>query len=326
MTPNLFSVLGVSPALGRGFRWEEAVEGGPAVTILSHAFWLGRFGGDPSVLGRTISLDEQPTEVVGIMPEGFTFPGAGIQLWLPTREGEPATQGRGNNYFSLIGRLEEGVSLDVAQTQVDAVASRIQEANPDFAEWHHWLQPLHTVMFGDTRTTLLLLPGLVSLVPLVACANVASLALARATARTSELATRRALGAGRGRIVGQLAVEDVLLALAGGGLGLLIARVGGRMLRSVGPASLPRLNEIGVDPTVLSFALVVSLLTIPLFGVLPALRGAGFDLAGALRLGGGGLSSSPEGTERESPGGAAGRIEGPAAVDPSLPTSSLSRP
>lgn len=287
VTPNLFSVLGVSPAMGRGFRWDEAVEGGPAVTILSHAFWQGRFGGDPSIIGRTISLDGQPTEVVGIMPEGFAFPGAEVQLWLPTREGEAATQGRGNNNFFLIGRLKEGVSLEVAQRQVDAVASRIQEANPDFAEWRHWLQPLHTVLFGNTRSTLLLLLGIVALVPLVACANVASLALARATARTSELATRRALGAGRGRVVWQLVVENMLLALAGGGLGLLAAQVGGRVLRSVGPASLPRLNEIGVDPTVLSFALAVSLLTVPLFGVLPAVRGAGFDLAGALRFGGG---------------------------------------
>jgi predicted permease len=177
--------------------------------------------------------------------------------------------------------------LDVAQAQVDAVASQIQEANPDYAQWFHWLQPLHTVLFGDMRTTLLILLGIVSLVPLVACANVASLTLARATARNTELATRRALGAGRGRIVGQLVVESALLALAGGTLGLAIAEIGGRIVRSLGPASLPRLNEIGVDPTVMTFALLASLLTIPLFGVLPALRGAGFDLAHALRFGGG---------------------------------------
>ncbi|MCG6955356.1 MAG: ABC transporter permease, partial [Gemmatimonadetes bacterium] len=132
---------------------------------------------------------------------------------------------------------------------------------------------------------LLLLLGIVALVPLVACANVASLALVRATARTHELATRRALGAGRARVVGQLIVENVVLALVGGALGLGIAVVGGRVLRSAGPASIPRLSEIGVDPTVLSFALFVSLLTVPLFGVVPALRGAGFDLADALRFG-----------------------------------------
>jgi len=287
VTPNLFSVLGVPPAMGRAFRWEEAVDGGPAVTILSHGFWQGQFGGDPGIVGRVISLDGQPTEVVGVMPEGFAFPSANVQLWLPTREGEGATLGRGNNNFFVIGRLKDGVALDVAQAQVDAVASQIQEAHPDYAAWFHWLQPLHTVLFGDTRTILLVLLGIVALVPLVACANVASLALARATARTSELATRRALGASRRRVVEQLVVENVLLALGGGALGLLIAQVGGGVVRSVGPASLPRLNEIGVDPTVLTFALLVSLLTVPLFGVLPALRGAGFDLASTLRFGGG---------------------------------------
>ncbi|MCG6956014.1 MAG: ABC transporter permease, partial [Gemmatimonadetes bacterium] len=285
VTPNLFSVLGVAPALGRTFRWDEAVDGGPDVIILSHAFWQSRFGSDPSIVGRTVSLDGRPAEVVGVMPEGFAFPASGVQVWLPTREGEGATQGRGNNNFFAVGRLKDGVSLAAAQVQVDAVAARIQAANPDFAAWYHWLQPLHTVLFGQTRTTLLLLLGIVALVPLVACANVASLTLARATARTHELATRRALGAGRARVVGQLMVENVLLALLGGALGLGIAVVGGRVLRSVGPTSIPRLSEIGVDPTVLSFALLASLLTVPFFGIVPALRGAGFDLADALRFG-----------------------------------------
>jgi putative ABC transport system permease protein len=285
VTPNLFSVLGVAPALGRGFRWDEAVDGGPDVIILSHALWQDRFGSDPSIVGRTVSLDGRPTEVVGVMPQGFAFPASGVQLWLPTREGEAATQGRGNNNFFAIGRLKDGVSLAAAQVQVDGVAARIRSANPDFAAWYHWLQPLQTVLFGQTRSILLLLLGIVALVPLVACANVASLTLARATARTHELATRRALGAGRARVVGQLIVENVLLAMAGGVLGLGIAEVGGRVLRSLGPASIPRLSEIGVDPTVLSFALMASLLTVPLFGVVPALRGAGFDLADALRFG-----------------------------------------
>jgi len=287
VTPNLFSVLGVTPVLGRGFRWDEAVDGGPDVAILSYAFWQGRFGGDPSIVGKTLVLDGRPTEVVGVMPRGFAYPARDAQLWLPVRKGSGATQGRGNNNFFVIGRLKDGVSLAAAQAQVEAVAARIQAANPDYATWYHWLQPLHTVLFGNTRTVLLLLLGIVALVPLVACANVASLALARATARTNELATRRALGAGRGRVVRQLVVENVVLALVGGALGLLIAGIGGRLLRSVGPSSIPRLSDIGVDPTVLSFALLVSLLTVPLFGVVPAVRGAGFDLAGALRFGAG---------------------------------------
>jgi len=285
VTPNLFPVLGVAPIHGRTFRWEEAVLGGPEVAILSFPFWQSRFGGDPSVLGQTMELDGIPTEIVGIMPQGFEFRNP-VDLWLPTREGSGATLGRGNNNFFLVGRLREGVSLEQAQAQVDAVAAQIQEANPEFASWFHWLQPLHEVFFGDMRNILFLLFGIVCLVPLLACANVASLSLARATSRNAELATRLALGAARGRVLRQLVVESVLLALVGGALGLALALGGGTLLRSLGPATLPRLEEIGIDASVLTFALVASLLTVPLFGVLPALRGTDFDLARALRFGG----------------------------------------
>jgi len=285
VTPNLFSVLGVAPAHGRAFLWEEAVLGGPEVTILSYPFWQSRFGGDPGVLGQTLELDGVPTEIVGVMPQGFEFRQA-VDLWLPTREGAGATLGRGNNNFFLVGRLRAGIPLEQAQAQVDAVASQIQEANPEFASWFHWLQPLHEVFFGDVRNILFLLFGIVSLVPILACANVASLSLARATARNAELATRFALGAGRGRVLRQLMVESLLLALAGGALGLALTMGGGTLMRSLGPATLPRLYEIGIDGPVLVFALLASLLTVPLFGVLPALRGTDFDLARALRFGG----------------------------------------
>jgi putative ABC transport system permease protein len=286
VTANFFSVLGVPPAMGRTFLPEEEVQGGAAVAVLSNAYWQGRLGGDPAVLGRTLVMDGNPTEVVGIMPADFSFMGD-VQVWLPVQAGESYTQGRGNNNFYFVGRLREGVSLAQADAQVRAVGRQIQEANPDFATWYHWLQPLHEVFFGDVRNVLLLLMGIVFLVPLVACANVASLTLARATTRSSELATRLALGAGRGRIVRQLLVENVILALLGGGVGLVIAHSGGTLLRSLGPASIPRLEEIGIDPTVMTFALLVSLLTVPLFGVLPALKGTGFNLAQALRFGGG---------------------------------------
>ena len=212
VTPNLFAALGVAPALGRAFRWDEAVLGGPEVTILSYPFWQSRFGGDPDVQGRTIELDGTPTEIVGVMPQGFEFRQP-VQLWLPTREGSGGTLGRGNNNFFLVGRLREGVSLEQAQAQVDGVALQIQEANPDFAAWFHWLEPLHDVFFGDIRATLLILLGLVSLVPILACTNVASLSLARTTTRKTELATRLALGAGRFRVVRQLLVESVILAV-----------------------------------------------------------------------------------------------------------------
>lgn len=285
VTPNLFAALGIAPAHGRSFRWEEAVLGGPEVTVLSYPFWQSRFGGDPGVIGRTLELDGTPTEIVGVMPQGFEFRRP-VELWLPTREGEGATVGRGNNNFFLVGRLREGVSLEQAQAQIDGVALQIQEANPEFATWFHWLQPLHDVFYGSVRSILLILFGIVALVPLLACANVASLSLARATSRNTELATRLALGAARGRVLRQLLVESFILALLGGLLGLALTLGGGAILRSFGPATLPRLEEIGIDGPVMAFALLAALLTVPLFGVLPALRGTDFDLARALRFGG----------------------------------------
>jgi putative ABC transport system permease protein len=285
VTPDFFNTLGVSPALGRAFLPEEAVAGGPAVAVLSHAYWQGRLGGDGNIIGRAITMDGTPTEIVGVMPEGFEFRG-GVQIWLPAQEGAGYATGRGNNNFFFVGRLADGVTLEQAQAQVDAVGRGIQEANPDFASWYHWLQPLHEVFFGNIRNILFILFGLVALVPLLACANVASLSLARATARNTELATRLALGAARGRVLRQLVVESLLLALAGGALGLAFTLGGGTLLRSLGPATLPRLDEIGVDGPVLVFALLASLLAVPLFGVIPALRGTDFDLASALRFGG----------------------------------------
>jgi putative ABC transport system permease protein len=286
VTPNFFSTLGVAPVLGRSFLPEEAVEGGPDVAILSFAYWQGRWGGEPAVVGRTLAMDGRPTEIVGIMPQGFSFR-SDVDVWLPARAGAGYAQGRGNNNFFMVGRLRPDVTLARAQAEVETVTGGIQEANPEFSNWYHWLQPLHEVFFGDLRALLLVLLGIVSLVPLVACANVASLALARASTRNQEVATRLAMGAERGRIVRQLLVESLLLALLGGGLGLLLAHGGGSVLRSLGPATLPRLDEIGVDRTVLTFGLLASLLAVPIFGVLPALRSTGFNIADALRFGGG---------------------------------------
>jgi putative ABC transport system permease protein len=286
VTPNFFSTLGVSPLLGRSFLPEEAVLGGPPAAVLSYSYWQGRLGGDPEIVGKTLTLDGTPTEIVGVMPQGFEFRNRSIQIWLPSLEGAGYTQGRGNNNFFFVGRLREGVTLEQAQAQVDAVGKSIQEANPDFANWHHFLEPLHQVFFGDLRSTLLILLGIVTLVPLLACANVASLTLARATTRNLELATRRALGAPRGRILRQLLSESLLLALVGGALGLGLSVMGGELLRTLAPATLPRLDEMGIDRSVVLFVLGATLLTVPLFGIVPALRGTDFTLGQALRFGG----------------------------------------
>jgi predicted permease len=285
ITPNFFSTLGVAPAMGRGFLPQEAVDGGPDVVVLSFAYWQGRLGGDPEVMGGPLTLDGRPTEVVGIMPQGFSF-SSDVDVWLPVRAGAASTQGRGNNNFFMVGRLNPDVTLPQAQAELETVTQGIQEANPDFANWYHWLQPLHEVFFGDVRSLLLVLMGVVSLVPLVACANVASLLLARASTRSQELATRLAMGARRSRLVRQLLSEGLVLAVLGGALGLVLAHGGGSVLRWLGPASLPRLDEIGVDGSVLAFGVLASLLTVPLFGILPALRGTGLNIADVLRFGG----------------------------------------
>jgi putative ABC transport system permease protein len=297
VTAALFSTLGVEPALGRTFVPEEEVEGGPQVAILSDAYWKGALGGDRGVVGTTLTLDGQPTEIIGVMPEGFEVRRP-VQLWVPVRAGAGYATGRGNNNFFMVGRLRDNVTIQQAQSQMDAVALQIQEANPDFAQWSHWLQPLHDVFFGNMRPVLLILMGIVSLVPLVAAANVASLTLARASTRSTELATRLALGAGRGRVIRQLLVENLVLAFVGGILGLGVASVGGGFLRSFGPASIPRLDEIGVDSTVVMFAMGISIFLVPLFGILPALRGTGFNLAQTLRDGGGRGGSDGRGRAR----------------------------
>jgi predicted permease len=285
VTPNFFRTLETPPALGRPFLPEEAVLGGAPVVILSHSYWQGRMGGDPDVLGRVLTLDGTATEIVGVMPEGFQFRGEDTHLWLPVQEGAGYTQGRMNNNFFFVGRLQEGADLSLAQAQIDAVGRNIQAQDPGYANWWHFIEPLHEVFYGDLRDTLFILFGLVTLVPLLACANVASLSLAKATTRTRELATRLALGAPRQRVFRQLMVESVMLAVLGGGLGLALSVGGGKLLQILGPATLPNLEEMGVDGTVVAFGFLVSLLTVPLFGIFPALKGTGFDLASSLRFG-----------------------------------------
>jgi putative ABC transport system permease protein len=285
VTPGFFRTLGVPPSMGRSFLPEESVVGGAPVVIVSDHFWRSRLGGGSDITGRMVNIDGIASEVVGVMPPGFRFRGE-VHLWLPAQEGAGYAEGRGNNNFFFVGRLRDGVPLTQARAQMDGIARQIQEAHPDFATWYHWLQPLHEVFYGDMRNVFLILLGIVALVPILACANVASLSLARATTRNAELATRQALGARRTRILRQLLVENTLLALMGGLLGLALAWGGGILLRNLGPSSIPRLEEIGLDGSVLTFGLLASLLTVPLFAALPALRGTDFDLARALRVGG----------------------------------------
>jgi len=282
---NLFSTLGVSPQLGRSFLKNEERTGSDNVVIVSNGFWQRRFGGDPDAIGTSLTINGEPHQVLGVMPPGFDFPG-GIELWFPMRESDPYTQGRANNNFFYVGRLREGVTIEQAQTELSLIAGRLEEAYPETNEsWGIRLVSLHERYFAGARSTLTVFLALVGLVLLIACANVASLSLARATTRSGEIAVRFSLGAARSRVVGQLLTESLIAALTGGGLGIIVAHFGIGLLKSLGPA-LPRLQEISIDARVLAFTFAISLLTSVLVGIVPALKGTQLSLAQTLNVGG----------------------------------------
>jgi putative ABC transport system permease protein len=283
---NFFATLGIAPQLGRSFLLEEERTGEQNVVVISDGFWQRRLGGDRTAVGASLTINGEPYQVVGVMPQGFNFPND-VDLWFPMQSRVGFTQSRGNNNFNLIGRLAEGVPIEQAQGQLQMIAQRIAEAYPGTNEgWSVQLQSLHERFFAGARSVLLVMLGLVSLVLLIACANVASLALARATTRVSEIAVRFSLGAARGRVIRLLLTESLFVALLGGAVGLALALVGMDALKSLGPATLPRLQELGLDARVLGFAFVLSLITSVLFGVVPALRGTRLSLSDALRVGG----------------------------------------
>jgi putative ABC transport system permease protein len=286
VSANLFSTLGVSPQLGRGFRADEEESGQDRVAVLSHAFWQRRYGGDPGVVGSRVTLDGQTVEIVGVMPAGYDFP-AGADVWLPLQRSAGYASGRGNNNFFVVGRLRQGVSLRQAQAQLEVVARNLADAYPGMKDgWGVRAVSLHDRFFGSARAALLTLMAIVALVPLVAAANVASLFLARSLSRRPELATRLALGASRAALVRQLVVESLVIAVLGGALGLALAYEGGEALRVMAPATLPRLDSIRVDGNVVAFTMVASLLLVPLFGIVPAIRGTDIGIADALKVGG----------------------------------------
>ena len=292
VSPNLFSTLGITPHVGRGFVYDDERAGAENVVVLGYGLWQRRFGGSRDALGTAVIVDGSPHEVVGVMPPGFDYPG-GVDLWFPARTDAFYAQGRANNNFFVVGRLRDGVAIEQTQSQVDVIARQLQEAYPDTNEgWSLTLVPLHERYFANLRPALLILMGTVGFVLLIACANVASLSMARATTRSTEMSVRLALGAARGRIVRQLLTEHFLLAIGGGGLGLFLATLGIGALRTLGPATLPRLDTVGIDGTVLVVTLCVTIVTGFLFGVVPSLKGTSVSLSGALRTGGGKTQSA----------------------------------
>src|SRR5580658_2197687 len=290
VTGNLFSVLGVTPALGRSFLPDEERPGSAPVCILSDGLWRRRFGSDPKILGKALTLNGEIWTVVGVMPAGFRFPQS-VDLWVPAMVRSTARTKHTQHYLGVIARLKPGLSLDHAQAELDALARRMELQYPETnAGLGIRLVPLRTQITGNIRPALLVLFGATAFVLLIACTNLANLLLVRATVRQAEMSLRLALGASRTRLVRQLLTECALLGLFGGILGLILAFAGTRLLFNHSPSNFPRTNEIAVDGRVLAFTLGLSVFTAVVFGVVPALQSSKPDLIRTLKVGGSGFS------------------------------------
>jgi putative ABC transport system permease protein len=299
VTANFFPLLGVRPALGRQFLPEEEVLNGPHVIMLSHRLWQRRYAGDPSLVGKTIQIDGVAHEVVGILPRDFRLqlPKEAFQvtdgdLWAPIQfdYGQPLP--RNLTFFTVFGRLAPGVTMEQAQAEMNMIAKQFRSEFKEHAASKLRIRavPLHYDVVKHARPALFVLLGAVGMVLLIACANVANLLLVRGTTRQAEFALRSALGASRTAMIRQVLTESLLLALAGGALGLGITQAALAVLRRLHPANLPRLSDIQMDGTVLGFTVAICAVTSVLFGLVPALRAANADPQEHLKSGGRGGS------------------------------------
>ena len=283
---DTFELLGVAPMLGRGFRAEEDAPNQNNVVVISHGMWQRRFGSDPGVLGRSVSISGAPVTIVGVMPAGFYFPSRTAEFWRPIAL-NPANATRGGHFLGVVARLKDGVSVQQANAEIKAIAEQLATQYPnDSRDESAEAVRLHDLIVGPIRPMLLTLLGAVAVVVLIACANVANLMLVRASVREKELAIRAAMGAGRARLVLQMFAESLVLAIAGGAAGVLLAYLAIAPIQSLSAGSIPRVADVTIDRTVLAFACIVTLFTGLLFGLVPAWHASRPGVGAALKDGG----------------------------------------
>jgi putative ABC transport system permease protein len=293
VTGSFFDVFGVPPEHGRVFGAAEDQPGREKVVVLSHRLWARRFGGDRGVVGRDVRLNGEPYTVLGVMPARFDLTADSEELWVPIAFTPERKAMYDEHYLEVVARLRRGVSVRQAEQALETIARELRRTHPrEDADRSFLVEPFLRQFLGDFRLRLFVLLGAVGLVLLIACGNVANLLLARGAARSQELAIRAALGAGRGRIVRQLLTECAVLALISGAAGLLLAWWGVRSLVALSPPGVPRLEQAGMNATVLAFTLGVSIISSFVFGLVPALRAARSSVSGTLRESGWGSVGS----------------------------------